>query len=204
MNKHFPKKIYIAWQAMKSRCQNPNHTAFKRYGERGIFVCKRWKNSCENFFADMGLPPKNGRWTVERKRNWGPYAPGNCRWATYREQACNTRRNVRIKLNGKNLTVREWCRELGYGHNREAAIYLRMRKGWSGLEAITTPIFRPGGKRTDSMVSIDGEARTITGWVKHRRKDGGPARFTVFSRIRRGWDVIEAITTPPDKSHCKK
>src|SRR5262245_32131134 len=33
---------YKIWVAMRSRCANPNDTAFEHYGARGIQVCKRW------------------------------------------------------------------------------------------------------------------------------------------------------------------
>ena len=33
---------YASWAAMKFRCTNPNHMAYKHYGGRGISVCPRW------------------------------------------------------------------------------------------------------------------------------------------------------------------
>lgn len=75
---------------MIDRCTNPGATKFKDYGERGISVCARWLDSFENFLADMGERP-DGK-TLDRMQNDGNYEPGNCRWATPKEQATNRRK----------------------------------------------------------------------------------------------------------------
>ena len=59
----------------------------KGYG-RGITICERWR-IFENFLADMGEKPE-GR-TIDRRDNDGNYEPGNCRWATPKEQRANQR-----------------------------------------------------------------------------------------------------------------
>lgn len=83
---------YASWQAMKSRCMDKNNQAWKYYGGRGITVCERWINSFENFLADMGKKPSGGGWSIDRfPDNDGNYEPGNCRWATQKEQMSNTR-----------------------------------------------------------------------------------------------------------------
>jgi hypothetical protein len=80
---------YRTWSAMKSRCSNRNVPAFKDYGGRGITVCERWMKF-ENFLADMGVRPTGT--SLDRYPNCnGNYEPGNCRWATPREQTKNRR-----------------------------------------------------------------------------------------------------------------
>lgn len=81
--------IYEIWAAMLQRCKNPNNTAYKNYGKRGITVCARWEKF-EHFFSDMGNPPKG--LTLDRINNDGNYEPTNCRWTTRKVQVHNRRK----------------------------------------------------------------------------------------------------------------
>lgn len=77
---------HISWRAMLQRCKTPSHRVFKYYGGRGITVCDRWL-VFENFLADMGERPPG--MTLDRERSNGNYEPGNCRWATRKQQLIN-------------------------------------------------------------------------------------------------------------------
>jgi hypothetical protein len=80
---------YVTWISMMNRCRAPDGTNHHRYYvQRGIKVCERW-HFYENFLADMGERPVGK--TLDRKDNDLGYEPGNCRWATPKEQAANRR-----------------------------------------------------------------------------------------------------------------
>lgn len=84
---------HAIWRVMKDRCLNARNARFESYGGRGITVCKRWRDSFQNFFNDMGPRPKGK--SLDRINNDGNYEPGNCRWATATQQNQNRRKPTR-------------------------------------------------------------------------------------------------------------
>lgn len=123
---------YRSWVNMHKRCYNPKHNRYHAYGGRGISVCRRWRDSFDNFLADMG--PKPGKWySIERKNNDGNYTPLNCVWATTHEQARNTSRNKTVVVNGVRMCYADADAALGLPRN---TIGKRIRRGCSPKEAV--------------------------------------------------------------------
>lgn len=104
---------YAVYKAMINRCHKPSKQSHN-YKDRGIYVCDRWRESFENFIADMGRRPGGEReYTVERRDNNGPYEPGNCYWATYKVQGNNRRTNRLLTYKGRTQTLVMWAEETG-------------------------------------------------------------------------------------------
>jgi hypothetical protein len=104
-------RTYRLWANMLTRCTNSKRAGYPRYGGRGIKVCDRWRQFAA-FLDDMGHPP-TALHSLDRVNNDGNYEPGNCRWATRREQNQNNSVNVWIELNGERRVLSEWCRHFG-------------------------------------------------------------------------------------------
>lgn len=101
--------IWYSWSGMFGRCDNPRHPRYSSYGGRGITICDRWRGNrgFVHFLADMGERPEG--LTLDRVDNDRGYSPGNCRWATPKQQANNRRKarkgvkrveGVRARLDG--------------------------------------------------------------------------------------------------------
>lgn len=127
-------RAWLKWTSMISRCYRSSHPAFKYYGSRGIKVCARWhgRQGFDNFVDDLGMPPDG--LTLERINNAGDYEPGNCRWATWKEQAAN-RRRVGPTPNPNSLSQKAIAVGLSY-----SVVYQRVKLlGWPEEKALTTP-----------------------------------------------------------------
>jgi hypothetical protein len=126
---------YHIWQGMHNRCKNPDCEKYPHYGGRGIRVCERWE-SFAAFIEDVGLSP-SPKHEIERVDNNGHYEPGNCRWATHKEQMRNTRRNRLITFRGETLPLVVWSERTGLN---VPAITHRLKIGWPVELALTTPL----------------------------------------------------------------
>lgn len=127
---------YSTWSGMKARCGNPTNISYRKYGARGITVCERWMEF-RNFLADMGERPAGT--TLDRIDTTGNYEPGNCRWATPKQQRHNSRQTVEIlEHNGRRQCLTDWSKEVGI-HVR--TLWKRIHiSGWPVERALSTPI----------------------------------------------------------------
>lgn len=123
---HTPE--HNAWTGMKQRCHNPRNKMYKHYGARGVTVCDRWRDSFENFLADMG-PRPSAKHSIDRINVNGQYAPENCRWALAEIQANNRTDNHIVVYQGQRVSLSEAERLSGVSQKN---LYYRSKKGWVG------------------------------------------------------------------------
>ena len=129
-------KIYRIYNHIKDRCYHKNDKSFKNYGGRGIKMCDEWNNdfmsfynwAIENGYNEHLKKYRNMNTTIDRIDTNGNYEPSNCRWATQKQQANNTRRNKYITYDGITHTLQEWSRIVNISRN---ALSMRLKRGWT-------------------------------------------------------------------------
>lgn len=136
--------LYGIWKGMVVRCTQPKSNAWPWYGARGIKVCDRWMDFW-NFVDDMGERPSPSHSLDRFPNNDGDYEPGNCRWATRKEQSRNTRVTLFVEIEGAKYTVAELAEKSGLKGDTIAA----RAKSVSSLSEILHParrVFKEGLK----------------------------------------------------------
>lgn len=132
--------LYIVWEGMKQRCDNPNHTSYSRYGGRGIKVCDEWENDFSSFQRwSLSNGYKKGL-TIDRIDNDKGYCPDNCRWITPAEQARNNSKNRRVYLISETEviikeygTIAEAAEDTGSNENLIGRVCMGRLKSTNGL-----------------------------------------------------------------------
>ena len=126
---------YRIWEGIQRRCNNPSDPVFEHYGGRGIRMCEAW-SSYDAFLSDMGRRPSQ-RHSIDRIDNDGDYEPGNCQWATQKDQCRNQRSNVWVTYRGERRVLAELVEAHGKDYMR---VYQRIRRGWDAERAINEPV----------------------------------------------------------------
>ena len=135
-------KLYIIWQNMKHRCNDPNNNMFANYGGRGIKVCDEWMSGFEPFLKWALGPGYQEGLSIERIDVNGNYTPENCKWITMQQQWLNRTDSHHLTAFGKTQTIKEWADESGLKYDtieRRINLY-----GWTSEEAVT---IKPHQKR---------------------------------------------------------
>jgi len=127
--------LYFVWKNMLERCSNEDLKVYKHYGGRGISVCAEWEdiNTFMEWANENGY--KEGL-EIDRIDNDGDYIPNNCRFTTRKEQMLNTRRNIKVMINGVTKSVSEWAEEYDMKVN---TLQYRYHRGDRG-ERLVRPI----------------------------------------------------------------
>lgn len=79
--------LYRMWEHMIQRCENPNATAYKYYGKRGIKICAEWRKNFTTFRQWALEHGYREDLTIDRIDNDGDYEPGNCQFLTRSENS---------------------------------------------------------------------------------------------------------------------
>lgn len=120
-------RLYTIWQSMRQRCRITKGQVYENYGKRGVFVCEEWRYDFSSFRSWAVSNGYRDGLTLERKDTNGPYSPGNCCWATMKEQQNNRRNNRMITHGGKTQTLSQWADQTGIS---AATIAWRLNAGW--------------------------------------------------------------------------
>jgi hypothetical protein len=129
--------LYYIWRGIVDRCCNPNDSAYKFYGQRGITICDEWRNDFLVFYhwcLDNGW--KKGLQT-DRINTYGCYEPSNCRFVTSKENNNNRRNNVLFTVNNETKTLSQWSET---SKIEASIIRKRIKRGWSIENAIYKPV----------------------------------------------------------------
>lgn len=127
---HRIKEIH---KSIIKRCEVETNKDYRKYGARGITLCKEW-HDFEVFYEWALSHGYRDGLTLDRINNSKGYTPTNCRWVSRRAQAYNRTTNRYIRSSdGEVHTLEEWARRLGV---EPSTVSRRIERGWTVDEAV--------------------------------------------------------------------
>ena len=126
-------RLYRIWQAMKTRCLNPNAANYRYYGGKGITVCDEWMNYApfEEWAKENGY---SDSLTIDRKDINKGYCPQNCEWVTMKHQNNHHKSNIyQIKMGGQTYSLRDFVDIIGESYSK---IQTQLNRGKITVESL--------------------------------------------------------------------
>lgn len=146
-------RLYKIWGGIIGRCTNPNNSSYPAYGGRGISVCASWKNDFWKFYDWAMENGYDDSLSIDRINNNRGYSPKNCRWATKKTQANNTRACRYIEINGVKLSMAQWAEltKLDYEYFRR----ILNTSVWKIKDKLLKAVNKYTGEKKDTICIID-------------------------------------------------
>lgn len=131
-------RLYRIYEGIKTRCYSNSYKEYYLYGGRGITVCEEWKSDFMNFYNWAMENGYSDDLTIDRIDVDGNYEPSNCRWATAKEQANNTRKTNYLIFNGIKKSFNEWSVLVNIKTKTLKNRFFNL--GWSAEKTLRTPV----------------------------------------------------------------
>lgn len=131
--------LCVVYHSMRARCLNKNNPLYRRYGGRGIIICKEWLDSFDLFYEWAKTNGHTKGLTIDRTNNDGNYEPSNCRWVT---SEINTQNSSRAKLNAEKVReIKQMLKEGKlqkdiaeiYNINHSSVYMISINKRWKNI-----------------------------------------------------------------------
>ena len=99
--------MYVIWQAMLQRCNNPNNGKFHIYGGKGIKGCDKWL-TFEGFSEDNKARSADDL-PIDRKDSNKGYDLENTRWITHSKNSSETSKRRPVnQLRAVLVPIKSW------------------------------------------------------------------------------------------------
>lgn len=191
--------LYDTYKSMLGRCYYKLGPSYKNYGGKGVYVCDRWRGRIvgfKNFIADMG-PKPTPMHTLERRDSSGPYSPGNCRWATRREQLLNTSRTRKFERDGIVYKASEVAEQYGLS---PTSVIARAETGASFAEIVSRHHLDPN---YDHMAEMVKKSATIQ-LEKTHCANGHELSGANLSYRKDGWKVCRRCSADAQRRYRER
>ena len=193
-------RLYKVWWSIHARCEKPKDRGYPYNGALGVGVAAQWSEFQPFLTWAIAAGARPGLW-LTRIDHAKDYSPTNCIWSSSREVLQKRSRPMHapvarrpLKALGETKALHAWARDPRC-FVTPSTIAKRLDRGWDAKSAITAPPQTPGCSGTVfTELRAFGVVKGPRGWSRDKR-----CRVTMhglMARLRRGWPVEQAITTP--------